>query len=77
MNEENLELLNDNAVDIAEAFMGGGGHESNTDVVTEYLKEEFEIEFEDSTEAEDFTLACQSGIEQAIYEWTKKKRDAR
>jgi hypothetical protein len=74
MNEENITKLEDNVVDIAEAFMGGGGHESNTVVVKEYLMEEYEIEFANDDEAEDFALACQSGIEQAIYDWTKRKK---
>lgn len=74
MNNENLEKLGDNCIDIAESFMGGGGHASNTEVIIDYLKEEFDIDFDGTSEAEDLSLACQSGIEQAIYDWIKKKR---
>lgn len=74
MDNENLEKLCDNAVDIAEAIMGDGGHETNTTVLIDYLKEEFDIEFTSTKEAEDLSLLCQSAVEQAIYDWAKTKR---
>jgi hypothetical protein len=74
MDNENLEKLSENAIDIAEALIfNGGGHETRTEPFEDFL-DELDIQVESNLELADLLTNCQSSVEQAIYDWVKKKR---
>lgn len=74
MDNDNLQKLNDQAIDIAEELIFRGGDRATiTEDFVDYLGQS-DIQVADNDELEDLLENCQSAVESAIYKWTQEKK---